>query len=200
METNIGIGAESLGIKPSDSSFLALIFVKNQIKRIKDYRSQFKPSYKNIFMTSKATTINDYIAELPEDRKEAMSKLRKICKKQLKGTEECMSYGMIGYVVPFKKYPAGYHCTPELPLPFVNIASQKNFIAVYHMGVYANSKIMEWFTTEYPKHCKGKLDMGKSCIRFKKVDDIPYALLEELMGKMSVEVWISTYEKLYKKK
>ena len=116
-----------------------------------------------------------------------------------KGFEEQLNYGMIGYVVPHKIYPDGYHCDPKLPLPFLSLASQKNFIALYHMGIYAKPDLLEWFVSEYPKHCKSKLDMGKSCVRFKKMEDIPYALLEELMKKMTVQDWISCYEKNYKK-
>ena len=106
---------------------------------------------------------------------------------------------MIGWVVPHKLYPDGYHCKPELPLPFVNLASQKNFVAVYHSGIYADPKLMKWFTTEFPKHTTRKLDMGKSCIRFKKVDEIPMELIGELMTKMTVEDWIKLYEKNIKK-
>lgn len=152
-------------------------------------------------MTSTATTPNEYIDQLPEDRKEVMMKLRDIIKINIpEGFNEEMSYGMIGYVVSKSIYPAGYHCDPKLPLPFINIASQKNFIAFYHMGIYADGKLLEWFLQEYPKHCKGKLDMGKSCIRFKKMNDIPYELLGELSGKMTPEEWITIYEKEYKKK
>lgn len=152
-------------------------------------------------MTSTATTPNEYIDQLPEDRKEVMMKLRDIIKLNIpEGFNEEMNYGMIGYVVPKSIYPAGYHCDPKLPLPFINIASQKNFIAFYHMGIYADGKLLEWFLQEYPKHCKGKLDMGKSCIRFKKMNDIPYELLGELSGKMTPEEWIGIYEKEYKKK
>jgi len=115
------------------------------------------------------------------------------------GFEETMSYGMIAYAVPHSIYPAGYHCKPTEPLPFVNIASQKNFIALYHMGIYANPDIMDWWVAEYPKHCKRKLDMGKSCIRFKKPEEIPYELIAELMEKISVQDWIEVYEKAIKK-
>lgn len=105
-----------------------------------------------------------------------------------------MSYGMIGYVVPHSLYPAGYHCTPYLPLPFLNIASQKIFVAVYHMGLYANKNLMKWFVEEYTKHCKTKLDMGKSCIRFKKMDEVPYDLIGKLSSKITVNNWIKIYE------
>jgi hypothetical protein len=118
-------------------------------------------------MTSEAKTPAQYIKELPADRKEAVSELRNAVLKNIpEGFTEVMSYGMLGYVVPHEIYPAGYHCNPKLPLPFVAIASQKNFIAFYHMGIYANPKLLKWFVDEYPKHSKAKLDMGKSCIRF----------------------------------
>jgi len=146
-------------------------------------------------MKSSATTVNDYLKELPEERKTALLKLRdRILNSIPKGFEEQISYGMLGYVVPHSIYPSGYHCTPNLPLPFINIASQKNFIALYHLGIYANPKLLEWFTTEYPKHCNQKLDMGKGCIRFKKIDQIPFDLIAELAGKISVEEWIECYE------
>lgn len=146
------------------------------------------------------SSVADYINGLAEDRQVVIKKLQAIIKMNLpKGFQEEMSYGMIGYVVPHKLYPAGYHCDPKLPLPFLSIASQKNFIAFYHMGMYAKPELLDWFTSEYPKHCKSKLDMGKSCVRFKKMEDIPYALLEELMKKMTVADWISIYEKNYKK-
>ncbi len=150
-------------------------------------------------MQSKAATPEEYVESLPEDRREAINKLRKVIRKNLpKGFAEEMSYGMIGYVVPHKLYPKGYHCDPKLPLPFLNIASQKNFIAVYHMGIYMNPKLLDWFTNEYPKHSKKKLDMGKSCLRFKKPDEIPYDLIGELASKMTVAEWVSLYEKALK--
>lgn len=146
-------------------------------------------------MQSKAATIEQYLSELPEERQAPMEKLRQTILDNLPaGFTEGMGYGMIGYVVPFTKYPGGYHCDPKLPLPFASIASQKNNIALYHMGVYANPELLKWFTEEYPKHSKTKLDMGKSCIRFKKVDQIPYELIGELMSKISVDEWIETYE------
>ncbi|MBP0904752.1 DUF1801 domain-containing protein [Mariniflexile gromovii] len=151
-------------------------------------------------MQYQANSPEDYISQLPEDRKEPIIKLRKTINKNLpKGFEETISYGMIGYVVPHTIYPAGYHYTPELPLPFMYIASQKNFIAVYSSSVYATKELYNWFVSEYPKHCKRKLDMGKSCIRFKYIDDIPYELIGELASKMTVEEWINIYEKNIKK-
>lgn len=151
-------------------------------------------------MKIKASSPEEYISKVPEDRKEAMSKLRQTILKNLpKGFAECMSYGMIGYCVPHSLYPAGYHCDPKQPLPFMAIASQKHFIAVYHMGMYAKKELLDWFTKEYPKHCKSKPDMGKSCVRFKKVEDIPYKLIAELTKKMSAAEWIKIYEKNIKR-
>lgn len=147
-------------------------------------------------MRIKATSIQDYIAKVPKERQAAVKKLRSVVKKNLpKGFKEELSYGMIGYVVPHSLYPPGYHCDPELPLPFANIASQKHFIALYHMGVYADQKLYNWFVTEYKKRANHKLDMGKSCIRFKKIDDIPYDLIGELMQQMTVQDMIELYEK-----
>ena len=151
-------------------------------------------------MTYKAETSEEYIAQLPEDRKEPITKLDELIKKNMpKGLEAGIGYGMLAYYVPKSIYPDGYHCKPFPPLPFINLASQKNFIALYHSGLYAKKELHDWFVNEYPKHCKYKLDMGKSCIRFKKMDDIPYALIEELLGKMSVEEWIEIYENSIKK-
>src|SRR5688572_9558701 len=149
-------------------------------------------------MISKAISPEQYLKELPEDRKQAISDLRNIVVKNLpKGFKEVMSYGMLGYVVPHELYPAGYHCDPKLPLPFACIASQKNFIAFYHMGVYAMPDMLKWFTTEYPKHTPAKLDMGKSCIRFKEPEHIPHKLIGELIKKISVKDWLACYEKNY---
>jgi len=152
-------------------------------------------------MKSEATSPEAYIAALPEDRKLAMERLRKTIQEHMpSGFKEEMSYGMIGYVVPHSLYPKGYHCNTALPLPFINIASQKNFIALYHMGIYANPELLEWFKTAYPDHCKYKLDMGKSCIRFKKMNDIPFELIAQLCSKMTYKEWISTYENAFIKK
>ena len=146
-------------------------------------------------MESTEKTVSEYLNELPEERKSAFLKLKNSILNNLpKGFKEEMSYGMLGYVVPHTIYPNGYHCNPKLPLPFINIASQKNFIALYHMGIYANPELLKWFSSEYSKHSTQKLDMGKSCIRFKKWDQIPFDLIAELAGKMSVEDWINCYE------
>ena len=145
-------------------------------------------------------SVQEYLSALPAERKEAVEKLRQTINDNLPvGFEETMGYGMIAYVVPKSIYPAGYHCDKDLPLPFINIASQKNFIAVYHMGIYANPDLLNWFIAEYPKHCISKLDMGKSCIRFKKLDQIPYQLIGELATKISPEQWIIDYEQQFKK-
>ncbi|TDE00985.1 DUF1801 domain-containing protein [Flavobacterium hiemivividum] len=151
-------------------------------------------------MQSKANNVEEYLKELPEGRKTPINKLREIILANIPTDfNEEMSYGMIGYVVPFTIYPEGYHCNKELPLPFISIASQKNFIALYHMGIYASPALLKWFTDEYPKHTNLKLDMGKSCIRFKKIDQIPFDLIVELVRKMSVAEWIAAYEAQIKK-
>ena len=123
-------------------------------------------------MQSKAKTVNEYLKELPADRQKVFMAMRKAIKNNIpKGFEEQMSYGMIGYVVPRKLYPEGYHTTPHLPLPFMNIASQKNFIALYHMAMHGD--LLKWFQEEWKEHSSKKLDMGKACIRFKKPEDVP---------------------------
>jgi uncharacterized protein YdhG (YjbR/CyaY superfamily) len=151
-------------------------------------------------MQSKATTVESYLNDLSEERKDVINELRKVILKNLpKGFAEGMGYGMIGYFVPHSIYPNGYHCDPKQPLPFLSMASQKNFIALYHMGIYMNPTLMDWFTAEYAKRVKGKLDMGKSCIRFKKMEQIPFDLIGELASKMSVDEWIDCYEKALKR-
>lgn len=145
-------------------------------------------------MTSSATTPEEYVNQLPDDRKPVISMLRKIISEHLpKGFEETISYGTLSYVVPHSIYPDGYHCKPSEPLPFAAIASQKHTINFYHMGIYADDALLQWFVSEYPNHTKQKLDMGKSCIRFKKFDEIPYKLIGELMKKLSVTEWINIY-------
>lgn len=147
-------------------------------------------------MKAMGTTVEQILTNLPEDRIEAFNKLHNtIIKNMPKGFEAAISYGGLGYVVPHSIYPAGYHCKPIEPLPFAGLASQKNSINFYHMGIYSDPKLLEWFVAEYPKHSKQKLDMGKSCIRFKKFDQIPYDLIAQLMKKISVKDWVSIYEK-----
>ena len=151
-------------------------------------------------MQYKAATVKEYIDQLPDDRQPIIKKLRAVIKKNIpEGYNEVIGYGMPSYSVPHTIYPAGYHCPPKLPLLFPTIASQKNYVALYHMGIYANPKLMNWFVKEFPKHSKLKLDMGKSCIRFKKPDQIPFKLMGELAGKMTVADWIKIYEKNVKR-
>ena len=150
-------------------------------------------------MQIKADTPEQYIDQLPEDRKIAMTKLRKTILVNLpEGFAETMSYGMIGYVVPLSVYPAGYRCDPKLPLPFMNIASQKSHIVIHHLGIYGSKDLLDWFTNEYNKNVKGKPDIGKGCIRFKKPDQIPFQLIGELTAKINVAEWIKIYESNFK--
>lgn len=151
-------------------------------------------------MTYEASTPEQYITQLPKDRKPILEKLRSIIKKNLpKGFEEGIQYGMIAYYVPHTTYPDGYHCNPKEPLPFLSFASQKNSVNLYHMGIYSKKDIFDWFVGEYPKHCKRKLDMGKSCIRFKKMEEIPFELIGQLCTKLTVNQWVTTYETAIKK-
>ena len=150
-------------------------------------------------MTSSATSVQEYLDSLPADRKAPLQQLRDTIVQHLpQGFSERIQYGMLGYAVPHSRYPAGYHVDPRQPLPFVSLASQKNFIALYHMGLYAMPELLEWFQEAYPRHSKTKLDMGKSCIRFKKPEHIPYALIGELMQKLTPEEWITVYEETLK--
>jgi hypothetical protein len=151
-------------------------------------------------MQSKAVNIEEYLSELPDDKKGAVAQLHQLIIKNLpKGYQPHMGYGMLCYSIPHSIYPAGYHCSPELPLPFMSLAAQKNSINLYHMGIYANPELLKWFQDEFPKHCKTKLDMGKSCIRFKKPDQIPFELIAELCQKITVEEYIKMYETNYKR-
>jgi len=151
-------------------------------------------------MQSSAQTPDEYVDSLPPDRREAISKIRTAILKNLpEGFEETIGYGMLGYVVPHSIYPKGYHCNPKVPLPYINLGSQKNFIALHAMCVYGNSTLYDWFVKEYPKHSKTKLDMGKACIRFKKMDDIPYDLIGQLASKLTVQQWIAICEKVWVK-
>lgn len=147
-----------------------------------------------------ADSVEEYLFKIPEERQVAFRKLYNTIRENLpEGFEEACSYGMIGWDVPLETYPSGYHCTPGKALPFISLASQKNFIALYHMGMYANPEILKWFTEEFPKHSKRKLDMGKSCVRFKNVNEIPFKLIGELSKKMTVQNWIELYEKNLKR-
>jgi hypothetical protein len=152
-------------------------------------------------MKANGNTVEEILTNLPEDRKEPFNRLHEVIMNNLpQGFEAGISYGGLGYVVPHSIYPDGYHCKPSEPLPFAGIASQKGSINFYHMGIYADPKLLDWFVSEYPKYSQQKLDMGKSCIRFKKMDQIPYELIGALMQKMSAQDWIDKYESEYKPK
>lgn len=152
-------------------------------------------------MKANGNTVEAILANVPEERVEPFNKLHEVIMKNLpKGFEAGISYGGLGYVIPHSLYPDGYHCKPSEPLPFAGIASQKGSINFYHMGIYADQDLLNWFVAEYPKYSQQKLDMGKSCIRFKKMDQIPYELIGSLMQKMSAQDWIDKYENLYKPK
>ena len=152
-------------------------------------------------MQSKAATVQEYVESLAEDRQQAIQTLRKVILENLPpGFNEEMSYGMIGYVIPLATFPKGYRCNPKLPLPFINLGSQKNFISMHHMGIYADKDLLEWFTEEYPKHSKTKLDMGKGCIRFKNTKEIPFGLIGDLASKVTVENWIAIAEATFNNK
>ncbi len=144
-------------------------------------------------MQSEGKTVGEYIDTLPAERKPIIVALRKAITKNLpKGFEEQMGYGMMGYVVPHKLYPPGYHVTPELPLPFMGVASQKNHIAVYHLAM--QGELLDWFQDEWKVYSEKKLDMGKSCIRFRKPEDVPVDLIGDLASKMTPQQWIEIYE------
>lgn len=140
-------------------------------------------------------TVDVYIRSVSEVQREAFAKLIDTVRKNIpESFEEVIQYKMPAYVVPHSIYPKGYHCAPQDPLPFISVAARKNFIALYHMGIYSHKPLYDWFVEEYPKHSVYKLDMGKSCIRFKKYDAIPYQLIAELMQKMPADEWIKLYE------
>lgn len=152
-------------------------------------------------MQAPGKTVEEILANIPDERATAFRRLHQTIVDNLpEGFEPAMSYGGLGYVIPHALYPAGYHCKPIEPLPFAGLASQKNSINFYHMGIYSKPELLDWFVAEYPKHSQQKLDMGKSCIRFKKLDQIPYALIGQLMQKMSAQEWIERYESNLKKK
>lgn len=152
-------------------------------------------------MKQAGTTITEIIQNAPEERQEALRKLVETITTNIpKNFEAGIGYGMISFHVPHSVYPKGYHCDPKLPLPFINIASQKNFIALYHMGLYADETVLNWFQDEYKKRVPSKLDMGKSCIRFKKPNEIPFDLIGELATKFTAELWIEKYESAFNKK
>ena len=151
-------------------------------------------------MISTASTPDDYISGLPDDRKAALTAIRHAVNERIDpGFKEAMGYGMMGWVVPHSLYPAGYHCDPKQPLSYMGIASQKNFISIYSMCLYSDNDLLDWFRSEWPKHSSKKLDMGKSCMRFKKLDDVPLKLIGELAGKCTPQQWIEMYESVLKR-
>jgi uncharacterized protein YdhG (YjbR/CyaY superfamily) len=144
-------------------------------------------------MNSTATSVDQYIAELPDERRDAFVRLFSIIRQNIDPKfTEAIGYGIPGWDISKAVYPPGYHVEPTLPVPFLGVANQKHYIALYHMGLYADQDLLNWFTTEYSKTGQ-KLDMGKSCIRFKKMDKIPYALIAELAGKMSLDEYLALY-------
>ena len=149
-------------------------------------------------MQSKATTVEQYLAELPDDRREALQAIREVILKNLpKGYEEGMQYGMIGYYVPHSIYPAGYHCDPKEPLSFVALASQKNHMAFYGMCIYSDPVQEAWFREAWTKTGK-KLDMGKSCVRFKKLEDVPLKVIGQTVKRVPVKKYVEHYESILK--
>jgi hypothetical protein len=146
-------------------------------------------------MQIKADTPERYLGHLPEDRKRAISKLRRVIQTNIpEGFEENITYGIVGYVIPHSIYPKGYHSDNTIPLPFMSIAAQKNYISLYHFGLYADRALMDWFVKEFPKHSKQKLNIGKSCLKFKKAEHIPFDLIGELSSKITTHQWINIYE------
>ena len=145
-------------------------------------------------------SIKDYINSLASDRKTTITQLINVIEQNIpKGFEKVMNYGMPSFVIPHSIYPNGYHCDTTLPLPFIGVSNQKYSISLHHMGLYANPELLNWFKSEYPKHSNAKLDMGKSCIRFKKFNEIPYELIGILSNKMTVKNWIDIYEQNIKR-
>ncbi len=143
---------------------------------------------------SKATSVSQYLKELPDDRREAISAIRKVILGSIDaGIEEIMSYGMIGYHVPLRIYPDGYHCNPEMPLPYVSLASQKNHMAIYMMGLYMDPDDTAWFADAWQATGK-KLNMGKACVRFKKLEDVPLEVVAAAIKRMPSKRYIATYE------
>lgn len=140
-------------------------------------------------------TVAQYLSEIPAERKEMYLALYEAISNNLPaGFEETLTYKMPGWVVPFSLFPKGYHCDPKLPLGFISLGNQKNFVAIYHQGIYSNPKLLNWFTSEYAKRIKSKLDMGKGCIRIKKPEPGHIELVAELAQKMTPQEWIECYE------
>lgn len=150
-------------------------------------------------MTNKVSSPEEYLNNLPTDRKQVIADIRKVIVENLPtGFKEIIGYNMLCYVVPHELYPKGYHCNPKLPLNFISLASQKNYISLHHMGLYEGA-LLTWFKNEWPKHSDKKLDMGVCCIRFKKPEDVPFDLIAELCKKMTVSDWVNYYESALQK-
>jgi hypothetical protein len=142
------------------------------------------------------TSVSDYIESLPDDRKTAISRIRQAINKNLpKGFKEGFGMNMILWSVPHSSYPAGYHCDPTKPLMLIGLAANKSGISMHHMGLYGSTQLLNWFTAEWPKHSAKKLDMGKGCVRFKKLDDVPIDLIGELSTKLTPQAWVEQYER-----
>lgn len=142
-----------------------------------------------------ANSVQEYFQNIPDERKDTMNRLREIINNNIPNEfKEVLNYGMPSWVIPHSIYPSGYHTSPDLPLPFMSLASQKHFIGLYHMGIYADLELLKWWQTEYRQSAKRKLDMGKSCIRLKYLDDIPFELIGILCKKISANEWITIYE------
>jgi uncharacterized protein YdhG (YjbR/CyaY superfamily) len=151
-------------------------------------------------MKIESKNVEDYISKISIEQKDAFQKIRKAILKTIdKQFEECIQYNMVSYVVPKSVYPEGYHCDPSLPLPFASLAAQKSSVNLYHMGIYSNPELLDWWKSEYSNHCNAKLDIGKSCIRFKKYDDIPFDLISKLFSKMTAKEWANQHAKSLKK-
>lgn len=167
---------------------------------LKTGKSFLNDQIKLIVMQISTSKIDDYIEKVSDVYRPAIKRIRELLLENTPdGFVEVINYGMPSFVIPHSMYPQGYHCDPKLPLPFISYAAQKNFIAFYHMGIYANPELLNWFVSEYPKYSTAKLDMGKSCIRFKKPEQIPFELLAELIRKMTAQEWIQLYENNVKK-
>jgi hypothetical protein len=146
-------------------------------------------------MTSNAATVEEYLAQLPEDRREAIAAFREVILANLPaGVEEGMQYGMIGYFIPHSRYPNGYHCDPKQPLPFVHLASQKAHMAFYAFCLYPDTELKQWFQEAYAAAGK-KLDMGAACMRFKRLDQVPLDVIAQLLQRVTVEKFIEVYER-----
>lgn len=151
-------------------------------------------------MTSNAKTVDEYLALLPDDRRDALEAVREVILANLpEGYEETMCYGMIGYVVPHSLFPAGYHCDPKQPLSYAGLASQKNHMSLYLMTVYGDAPTAEWFKSAFTAAGK-KLDMGKSCVRFKKVSDLPLDVIGQAIARVPAQAYIEQYEQLLRER